>query len=144
MSEVDALQTALAAEHAAVYVVGLLGARTSRSAEPGLSATLEASYAAHRGSRDVLVRTLHDLGATPAATAPAYEVDGDLAPPATRTRRALAVEEDVAATYAFLVGSVTGDLRAWAVRQLEMAAVRELVLRGTPEMFPGGDEHADR
>ena len=35
-TEVDALQTTLAAEHAAVYVYGLLGSRTSQTAEPEL------------------------------------------------------------------------------------------------------------
>ena len=36
MTELEALQTTLEAEHAAVYVYGLLGSRTSQSAEPEL------------------------------------------------------------------------------------------------------------
>ena len=38
MTPLDALQTTLAAEHAAVYVYGVLGARTSPAAEPSLFA----------------------------------------------------------------------------------------------------------
>ncbi len=38
MSPVEALQTALAAEHAALYVYGSLGARTSQSRTPVLFA----------------------------------------------------------------------------------------------------------
>ena len=33
MTELEALQTTLAAEHAAVYVYGLLGSRTSQAGE---------------------------------------------------------------------------------------------------------------
>ena len=34
--------------------------------------------------------------------------------------------------------------RRWAIEALNETAVRELVLRGTPETFPGADEYADR
>ena len=53
-TEVDALQTTLAAEHAAVYVYGLLGSRTSEAVEPELYAALHAAYEAHR-DRGLLV-----------------------------------------------------------------------------------------
>ena len=38
---VEALQTALAAEHAALYVYGFLGARTSESGQPLVFAEVE-------------------------------------------------------------------------------------------------------
>lgn len=144
MSEVGALQTALETEHAAIYVLGVLGARTSQSASPELFASIGESYAAHRGRRDHLTRTLRDLGAEPVGTRAAYDVPSALGTPEAVTARALELERSCSATYAYLVGSTTGELRAWAVRTLHMTAVRELVFRGTPEMFPGDDELADR
>ena len=48
MSPVDALQRALAAEHAATYVYGAIGAATSVSATPDLFAAVSAAYAEHR------------------------------------------------------------------------------------------------
>jgi len=144
MSELAALQTTLAAEHAAVYVLGVLGAQTSQSVSPELFAAVSDGYAAHRGRRDHLTRTITDLGEAPVSTEVSYEVPADLGTAEAVTRRALRLERDCATTYAFLVGSTTGDLRAWALRALEMTAVRELAFRGTPEMFPGMDEYADR
>ncbi|GEP36994.1 hypothetical protein NPS01_06570 [Nocardioides psychrotolerans] len=144
MSEVQALQTTLAAEHAVVYVLGVLGGQTSQSANPALFTSLSETYATHRGRRDHLTRVLTDLGATPVPSEPAYDVPSDVGTPGAVTRQALALERSCASTYAFLVGSTTDELRAWAVRALQMTAVRELVFRGTPEMFPGKDEQADR
>ena len=60
-TELDALQATLAAEHAAVYVYGLLGSRTSQSAEPELYVALRAAYEAHRERRDTADR--RDRGA---------------------------------------------------------------------------------
>ena len=71
MTLADALQTTLEAEHAAVYVYGVLGARTSASADPQLYGDLVAGYSAHRGRRDQLRTMLHDLGETPVAAEPA-------------------------------------------------------------------------
>lgn len=137
MSEVGALQTTLAAEHAAVYVLGVLGAQTSQSANPALFTSLSDSYATHRGRRDHLTRTVTGLGVAPVATEPAYDVPADLSTPDALTRRALELERSCSATYAYLVGSTAGELRAWAVRALQTTAVRELVFGGTPETLPG-------
>ncbi|WP_121252948.1 ferritin-like domain-containing protein [Nocardioides ferulae] len=139
-----ALQTALAAEHAAVYVYGVLGARTSRSAQPELHADLTAAYVAHRGERDRLVRAIRDLGAAPAAAEPAYQVPEPLDGPAVVRGVAAQLESDCSSTWGWVVAGTEDALRAEAVSALIRAAVRELVFRGTPEMFPGADEHADR
>ena len=67
VSDVEALQTTLAAEHAAVYVFGALGGRTSQSANPELFDAISAAYAAHRARRDELTAAITDLGAEPVA-----------------------------------------------------------------------------
>ncbi|WP_193612204.1 ferritin-like domain-containing protein [Nocardioides lijunqiniae] len=137
MTELTALQTTLAAEHASLYVLGVLGGQTSQSASPTLFAAITAAYAEHRGRRDQLVRSVTDLGDTPVAAEVAYDVPADLGTPGAVARRALRLERDCAATYAFLVASSTGQLRTWALRALQASAVRGLGFGGTPEDFPG-------
>lgn len=144
MSDLDALQTTLAAEHAAVWLYGLLGGRTSASATPELYRSMTTAYAAHRGQRDQLVLMLTDRGATPVAAEPAYELTGPVDGPARVAAEALETEQACATTYAWLVANTVAEERRWAIRALNEAAVRELAFRGTPEMFPGAGEHADR
>jgi hypothetical protein len=144
MSYVEALQATLATEHAAVYVFGALGAQTSQSAQPTLYADIGSAYADHRARRDQLVRMILDEGAEPQPAEPAYELPADLSTPDVVTSRALRVEKKCAATYAYLVANSPQEQRRWAVNALVMTAVRELAFLGTPEIFPGSDEFADR
>ncbi len=76
MTPVEALQKALAAEHAAVHLYGLLGAQSSKSRQPALFARLERTYAAHRASRDRLTVMVSAKGADPVAAEVDYEVPG--------------------------------------------------------------------
>ena len=144
MTYVEALQTTLAAEHAAVYVYGALGAQTSQSANPRLYADLAAAYTDHRAGRDQLIRTLRDEEADPVPAEPAYALPPDLSTPDLVMRRALRLERGCAATFAYLVANSPPQARKWAVNALTKTAVRELAFRGTPEIFPGSDEYADR
>ena len=144
MTETDVLQEVLADEHAAVYVLGVLGARTSQSSSPDLYSALRAAYDAHRSRRDDLTGRIAADGATPVPAATAYEVPAGLESTDGVTRAALALERACAAVYASAVATTTSDRRAWAVAALNDAAVRELGFRGTPEMFPGAGEYADR
>jgi hypothetical protein len=140
MTGLEALQTALAAEHAALYVYGALGGRTSQSAAPAMYAAVSTSYAEHRSRRDLLVRDIRALGGTPVSSAAAYELPGDLGSVAGVARAALELERSCATTYAWVVANTVGPRRRWAVEVLTHTAVRELVFRGTPEMLPGADE----
>jgi hypothetical protein len=144
VTDTDALQQVLAGEHAAVYVYGVLGARTSQSAAPVLSANLRAAYDAHRARRDDLTGQVAAEGATPVPAATAYEVPAGLGTVDGVAAAALTLERSCAAGYAAAVANTTGERRAWAVEALNDAAVRELGFRGTPEMFPGAGEYADR
>ncbi len=144
MSYVDALQATLAGEHAAVYVYGALGAQTSQSATPELYAALTEAYESHRSRRDQLTALLRDLGTEPVAAEPAYELPADLGSAGAVIDHALEIERSCAASYAYLVGSSRSAERRFAVNLLVQTAVRELAFRGTPETFPGRDEHADR
>lgn len=144
MSALAALQTTLAAEHAAVYVLGALGGRTSQSRMPELFRAVTAAYEAHRARRDHLTREIDGLGARPVASEPAYELPSRYETPAEIARAALGVERSCASTYSWVVANTAGNRRRWAIAALNEAAVRELVFRGTPEIFPGADEYADR
>lgn len=131
------LQTTLAAEHAALYVLGALGAQTSQSASPALFAALTDAYEAHRARRDQLDRWLRDRGAEPVAAAPAYDLPADLATPAAVTARAREVEAACATTYGALVAQVDGQLRRWGVAALTDAAMRGLGFGAAPTPLPG-------
>lgn len=138
MSSVEALQTTLAGEHAALFVVGYLGGQTSQSGSPGLYLALRESYSAHRDRRDRLEAMLVSAGATPRAAAPSYDLpDIDTARPTTVAAAALDVERACGVTYGFLVANTVGDERAWAVDALLDSAGRELELGGRPQSFPG-------
>ncbi|GAA3824492.1 ferritin-like domain-containing protein [Nocardioides panacisoli] len=136
-SPLDALQTTLAAEHAAVFVYGALGAQTSQSATPQLFADVTDAYTTHQQRRDALIAIIEDAGGDPVAAQAGYELPEDLSTPAAVTGRALRLEQGAASTYAFLVASTTGRERSWGVDALVDTAVRELRFGGRPETLPG-------
>jgi hypothetical protein len=144
MTTLDALQTTLAAEHAAVHVYGVLGAQASRSATPALHAAVTEAYDAHRGRRDELTRFVLDEGGTPVASEPTYELPEPLGTAERVTTAARDLELACAETYAWLVANTVGPRRRWAVQALTSTAVRVLTFRGSPEIFPGAGEYADR
>ena len=144
MTELEALQTTLAAEHAAVYVYGLLGSRTSQTAEAPLYQALRAAYEAHRDRRDALTGEIASLSGTPTPAAAAYTPPAGLETSDGRYQAALDLERACASTYGALVGATAGPRRLEAIGLLNDAAVRALSFRGTPEIFPGADEYADR
>jgi Domain of unknown function (DUF4439) len=144
VTTLNALQVALAGEHAALYVYGVLGAQTSASDTPQLFAAVSEAYVTHRARRDHLTDLVLEEGGTPVASEPAYEIPPRLGTPSTVSRAALGLERRTASTYAWLVANTVGDQRRWAIEALTDAAVRELSYRGSPEIFPGAGESADR
>lgn len=132
-----ALQTTLAAEHAAVFVYGALGGQASQSRQPSLYARVTRGYLVHRDRRDELTALLTAAGVEPAPADPGYALPGDLGSARAIASRARALEEQAASTYAFLVASSTGSTRAWAADALVDAAVRGLGFGGRPEDLPG-------
>lgn len=133
-----AVQTELAAEHAAVYGYGIVGARLAGRQRERARAALEA----HRARRDALERTARDLGGEPAAAAPAYALPFAVPDAAAAVRLAAELEDRVAAVYADAVRELRGRLRAEAARTLREAAVRAVSWRGESVAFPGLTERA--
>lgn len=137
MSGTEQLQTALAAEHAAVYVLAALGGRTSRSSSPGLYADLRAAYEVHRARRDRLQSLIADTGADPVGPSPAYATPRRIDSARGLRRAAAAIEQRCADTYAYVVGETTGAERAWGIGALTDAAVRSLSFGAAPSALPG-------
>ncbi|UWE11889.1 ferritin-like domain-containing protein [Actinacidiphila bryophytorum] len=130
---IDAVQAALAAEHAAVYGYGVAGGHLTGSRQ----AEAAQGYDAHRARRDSLMRTVADLGAAPVAAAAGYELPFPVADAAAAVRLAAYVEERVAGAYGDMVRGTVGDLRRDATSGLRDAAVRAVRWRGGSVAFPG-------
>ncbi|MEV7123385.1 ferritin-like domain-containing protein [Kitasatospora griseola] len=118
-ADVEALQAALAAEHAAVYGYGVVGAflPVGPQREDG-----RAAYAAHQARRDAWQRLLAAGGASPAAAAPGYRLPFQVKDAATAGRLAAHLETQLTAAYADLCATT-------ALRARAAAALRECALR---------------
>ncbi|MET8077241.1 ferritin-like domain-containing protein [Streptomyces sp. NPDC005303] len=136
--ELEALQKALAAEHAAVYGYGVVGGRVHEDRR----AEARAAYDAHRARRDALVRAVRGLGGTPVAAAAAYALPFPVPDPAAAVRLAADLEDRVAGVYSDVVRATGGGRRSTAAEALREAAVRAVRWRGESVAFPGLAERA--
>ncbi|UYQ64729.1 ferritin-like domain-containing protein [Streptomyces peucetius] len=139
-ARLDALQAALAAEHAAVYGYGVVGGRVGDDRESEAAA----AHAAHRSRRDALARTVRDLGGKPAAAAAGYALPFPVPDAAAAIRLATVLEERVAGVYSDLIRASEGPLRLEAAGALREAAVRAVRWRGSGVAFPGLAERGGR
>jgi uncharacterized protein DUF4439 len=137
---IQALQATLAAEHAAVYVYGVLGGRVSVAENPRTATLLRSAYDTHRARRDRLRTVIADLGRTPVATEEGYAVDAEDRSATHLARVALLTEQRCAAVYSQLVASTVGGQRRWAVDALTDASLRALTFGGDAETWPGAPE----
>ena len=140
MTALDALQTTLADEHAALYAYGVLGARTSQGATPGLYDVLTAAYRRHRSRRDQLRVMVEEAGGAPVAAAAAYDLDGRLVRPAQVQAAALDLEVSSVETMLALVALSSGSVRSWALTEATWSAAWQLELGGEPSTWPGAPE----
>lgn len=140
MTPTEVLQETLAAEHAAVYVYGVLGGRVSASTEPTLAADLRTAYALHRTRRDQLVAMVLDRGAEPVPAEVSYEVPTPARTTDQQRAAARQMEAWCARTYAAAVAGTVLLERHWAIDALKDAAVRGLGFGAEPAAFPGAPE----
>ena len=137
MTPLQGLQKALAAEHAAVHLYGLLGAQSSKSRQPTLFARLEIAYAAHRDARDKLTVLVAAKGADPVAAKVDYKVPGSTGTAAQIEKTARTLERRITRTYGELVANTAGGDRRWAITALDASALREVAFGAAPVDFPG-------
>lgn len=136
----DALQRVLAAEHAAVWTFGSLGAATSMSATPVLFELVGDAWSAHRERRDRLAELLLAQGVDPVGSQAAYAVPEPLARPADVGAAAARVEQVCAEAWSFLVASSTGGTRRWAGGVLVELALSGVAFGAAPEALPGAGD----
>ncbi|MFE7077593.1 ferritin-like domain-containing protein [Streptomyces sp. NPDC057620] len=132
-AELTAAQAALAAEHAAVYGYGVVGARIGEARRT----EARAAYDAHRARRDELARAVRDLGGEPKPAAAAYKLPFTVPDEESALRLAAELEDRVAGVYSDLVRAAGGDRRQAAAQALRDAAVRAVRWRGESVAFPG-------
>jgi hypothetical protein len=137
MSEVDALQRTLAAQHAAVFVFGALGGRASSLPAPALQPALTTAYDDHVERRNRLRIMVAAAGDDPVAAEPAYRLPADLSTSEQIAAEALRVQRACVTTYAALVAATSGATRRWAVEAMTETALTEADFGGQPQALPG-------
>jgi hypothetical protein len=117
---VDAVQDALAAEHAAVWTYGLVSAFAAQQA----TAVAEGALA-HRARRDTTERWLRDKGATPRPPAPAYLPPAPVDSAASAIAALIAVETDGCVAWRGVIERTDDpELRKTALDALTTSAIR--------------------
>jgi len=131
---VDALQGALASEHAAVWVYGIVGAFLSDT----LAGKLDEAATAHQARRDATERMLIDAGASPVPPEPGYLSPEPVTDAASALRLAVTAETDAAVAWRSVVERSAADpgLRGPALDALTGAAVRATRWRATGNASP--------
>ena len=131
-----ALQAALAAEHAAVYAYGALGAVVTRASR----AAVTTARTRHLQCRDLLAGAVVAAGAAPAVARPAYGLPRPLTA-AGAIALAAQVEDAVGASWADVVAATTGGWRQTAAQVVTEDALRAAAWRGAGTSFPGLGEY---
>ena len=130
---IGALQAALAAEQAACYGYGVVGAYLSGTA----AAAANTDWVAHEVARDDLTAMIAAAGADPVPAAVAYQLPIRVQSSAQATSLAVAIEVGLAQAYMGLVALGDPALRALGARGVAAAALRAAAWRGSTVAFPG-------
>ena len=132
---VDALQDALAGEHAAVYAYGVIGGRLDYGTRYQELAARQ--HSDHRGRRDELTRLVADAGADPVGAEASYDLPVDVTSDADAQRLGQQIEDRCSVLYAGIVATATGGPRSFAVDALQASAVAGLEWGAPPVALPG-------
>jgi hypothetical protein len=139
-TETTALRDALAAEHAAVWGYGVVGAALAPAArQPAID-----SEAAHRDVRDRLVALLDQRKADPVPAKAAYTLPFPVLSAVDAAALAVVLENGVASAWVHVLGGAADrDIRSLAVDTLSATEVRAVAWRTaagqtpTTSAFPG-------
>jgi hypothetical protein len=134
VNQVEALQAALAGEHAALYGVGVAGGKLSGARFAAATDT----FARHRDNRDHLSALLVAAGETPVAAEPAYDLPQPVTNAATAAALILLIERRIAPVYGDLVEAAEqAAVRSSAIESLLAAASAQIAWGGAPVALPG-------
>ena len=131
--DIAAMQAALAAEQAASYGYGVVGAHLTG---PRFT-TATVDCVAHQRARDALSAMIAARGGQPRAAAAAYRLPITVTTNKQATALAILLERQVTAAYLGLVAAPDPALRTFAARNMRDAAVREARWSDHPQAFPG-------
>ncbi|MFE3112493.1 ferritin-like domain-containing protein [Kitasatospora indigofera] len=134
-----ALQSALAAEHAAVYGYGVVGAKLPDDQQRTDART---AFATHEARRDTWRRLLAGSGATPGAAAAGYQLPFAVADAAGAARLAAHIEARLTDVYGELVAALPADRRVTAADALRGTALQARRWGSAGTAFPGLPEAA--
>ncbi len=129
----EALAKALAAEHAAVYAYGVVGAKTAGQ----LRRRATAGFDAHRARRDQLRSLISRLGGTPSEPGPIYHLPFEVTTAGDAVRLAVLIEERFTSVYLELAAERDASLRRLAAQAMQECATRAYGWRPIISAFPG-------
>jgi hypothetical protein len=132
-SDRSALQSALAAEHAAVYGYGVVGSHLTGAEKQAA----QRDWAEHQVARDALESALTALGAQPVAAQDAYQLPFPVRSSGAAISLAAFLEDRVATAYLGLVALDHRGLREWGAAQVRASALRATAWTGRAAAFPG-------
>lgn len=134
-----ALQSVMAAEHAALWAYGLVAAY-----DPAVSDTVSTVISSHQDVRDTAANLIVQGGATPVGPAPAYTTPEPVTDVKSALALALAIESDCAEAWRSVIGHTDdATLRGTALASLTDCAMRMVTWRQTAKdkivtvPFPG-------
>ena len=130
-----ALQDALAAEQAASYGYGVVGAHLPQGS--ALQTAAGNDWVVHLKLRDDLAGLIKARGGQPVPAAVAYELPVRVQSPAQAKALAALLEDRVGQAYLSLVALPEEALRSFAAQQLRAAALRAEAWLGSTQAFPG-------
>lgn len=129
---IDALQTALAAEHAALWAYGLVAAY-----DPAAAAAVTTMVSNHQGTRDLAANLIVSAGGTPVGPHPAYTAPQPVTDAASALQLALTIESDCANAWRAVIGSTDdSSLRGTALSALTDCALRMVTWRKSGKITP--------
>jgi Domain of unknown function (DUF4439) len=131
-SPVEAFSAALAAEHAAIFGYGVVGAYLVGPAE----IEARAVESAHRDRRDAVSLRIAAANATPIPAAPAYTLPFPVTDAPSAMKLAATLEEGAAGAWREALAGTTGDDRKLALEALMTCAVQATRWRAAAGIVP--------
>jgi hypothetical protein len=131
--EITVLQGALAAEYAAIYGYGVVGAYlTGQDQGDAMS-----DWRLHQDARDTLTGMIAKLGATPVAASAAYDLPFAVDSSTSARRLAVILEQGVTRAYLGVVAAGNAKVRTFGALAMQAPANRAIAWGGSPAAFPG-------
>lgn len=133
MAATQALQDALADEHATIWGYGVAGP----AAPEDIRDRFRAAEQVHRARRDDVIELLRTMDVDPVAAAATYELPFDVVDPATALRFTALLEDGCAAAWRYVLGQTDDtELRGTALGALVACAVQAVRWRRTGGISP--------